>query len=83
VTRSYRLERWITAILFSIFIIPFVAEAESFYAAIAQHSMTQKPQAENPTIRYAAPASCPLPEDAVDNPIDRDPTEAELDGECC
>lgn len=76
--RTYRIERWITAILLTIFVLPFIAEAENFYVnrmrSQAAPEMHDAAQLEQRT---------PLPEDAVENAIDADPALEPFDESCC
>lgn len=66
----YRLERWIVFLLIALFALPFVGEAEAFYAKRLERHRVTEPQA-----LQAAPthASMSLPEDTMENPIDAEP----------
>ena len=80
--RTYRLERWITAILFSLFVLPFIAEAESFYSAVLS-KQKGTPAPVSAPISRDDDQSLVLPEDCMDNAIDAEPEELEHDDECC
>lgn len=81
VTRTYRLERWITGILLTLFVIPFVAEAENFYAAALTKQKAKITDTALVTADKAGPA---LPEDLIENAIDQEPGDDEAsDDSCC
>jgi hypothetical protein len=72
VNGKYRLERWITVVLALLFIIPFVGEAEAFYAQMLTKSQAPvvQQEIEVTTEPTASQTASPLPEDTAANAID-------------
>ena len=69
---KYRLERWITAVLAMLFIIPFVGEAEAFYSQMLtkQTPPAVQQEIEVTTEPVATETVNSLPEDTAANAID-------------
>jgi hypothetical protein len=69
-TRKYRLEMWIVILLMTLYALPFVGAAEDFYAQRFGGSSASVQQETAPAVQPQQQRVA-LPEDSVENPIDR------------
>lgn len=77
---KYKLERWIVVFLMLLFVVPFIADAESYYVKLIEKRAARAVEPEPAVVhgQVHPTADCPLPEELMPSAVDGEPAD-----ECC